>query len=106
MSVEIRIPTDPHRHLECDWGVFDNAEADPRYELKHLVLTTSDYVAQLLEVGPRPGPRGGVHSVTTDGLRLFAHMDYGGKRTTWELFEAHFDDGLGPEDALVGRWPD
>jgi hypothetical protein len=122
MSIEIRRGTEGHcecpgphpadyqwrcRHWwECDWGRIDNSEADPKLGLRHLMLVTGDYVQQLLNEGPREHPRGGIHSATVDGERIFAHLDYDGQRTTWELFEAHFEGGKGPADLMLGRWPD
>jgi hypothetical protein len=103
MSVEIRL--NEQDDLECVWGMFDNGEADPNRDLKHLMLVTGDYIKDLLENGPQPGPRGGYHSASTDGDRLFAHLDYDG-RTTWELFKAHWWDGGEPNDVMIGRWPD
>jgi len=105
MSIELRIGHCLH-DVECNWGVINNGEADPRRELEHLMLVTGDYIRELLQSGPIPGPHGGVHSATTQGSRIFAHLDYNGRRTTWELFDAHFDDGQGPDDILIGRWPD
>lgn len=102
MTVEIRVAD---QNFVCDWGTFENSEADPRRGLHHLMVTTPDYAAKLLESGPRPGPRGGMHSVIRDGGRMFAHLDYEGERTTWELFGARWwDDADCP--ILVGRWPD
>lgn len=105
MSIEIR-QTPDGKHLECDWGGFENGEADPHRELKPLMLTTADYVKKIMDEGPLPGPRGGIHGVSVDGERVFAHLDYCGGRTTWELFKAYWWDGGGPEDVMVGRWPD
>jgi hypothetical protein len=125
MSIEIRIECDRkpracllgsvqsaefedwcNHRLLTDWGEIQNAEADPLCGPRHLMLTTSDYIAQLLDEGPRPSARGGVSSATIDGDRLFAHLDFEGKRWTWELFEAHFADREGPANLLIGRWPD
>lgn len=91
---------------QSEWGPLRNAEADPRRGLEPLMLVENNYIQQLLASGPQPGPWGGTHSASSDGQRIFAHMDYLGQRTTWELFPAHFDDGLGPDDMLIGRWPD
>ncbi|QDF19749.1 hypothetical protein QEH38_gp17 [Mycobacterium phage LilSpotty] len=107
MSVEIRL-NEESCEFECDWGVIEYG--DPRPDLDqvgHLMLVTPDYVEQLLESGPRLAPNSSraMHSVTVDSGRTFAHVDYFGKRWTWELFEAVMSDGQGP-DILVGRWPD
>lgn len=93
-------------YIECDWGVIYNSEADPHKGLEHLILTTESYVENLLASGPRPSSRGGTHSASRDGDRVFVHLDYDGRRTTWEVFPAYFDDGGGPHDIVVGRWPD
>lgn len=103
MSVELR--RNISNELECDWGVFENSEADPKRELKPLVLITAEWVDQLLENGPAPNPRGGLTSVVRDGDHLYAHLDYDGARTTWELFQAYWWDDGKPE-IYVGRWPD
>jgi hypothetical protein len=92
--------------IESDWGVLTNTDANPRCGLQPLMLVTGRHVGKLLTEGPHPGHNGGYHSVTTDGDRLFAHLDYAGQRTTWELFPAHFADGKGPDDMFIGRWPD
>ena len=111
-------PTCTHK-LESDWGVIDNSEADPAHGLQPLMLTTWGYVGKLLSDGPEDGPRGGLHSVSpkaldgyvADGdaeIRVFAHVDYAGERTTWELHDAHFADGhaTAPDDLVIGKWPD
>jgi hypothetical protein len=102
--------------LESDWGVIDNSEADPKRGLQPLMLATWGYVGKLLSDGPLLGPRGGLHSVSTtlDGyvadddaeIRVFAHIDYAGERTTWELHDAYFAEGIGPDDLAIGKWPD
>lgn len=105
--------------LETDWGVVDNGEADPRRGLQPLMLATWGYVGKLLSDGPLDGPHGDLHSVSTtldgyvaDGdaeIRVFAHVDYDGERTTWELHDAHFAEGAStPEadDLIIGKWPD
>lgn len=104
MTLEIR--ANDRNEYECVWGQFDNAEANPNRELKHLMLTTAGYVKELMEEGPKDGPFGGAHSVSFDGQRTFAHLDIDGGRTTWELFPACWWDDGGPDDILVGRWPD
>ena len=103
MSIELRRE---QNRLVCDWGSFDNGEADPKHGLRHLLLTTEDYVTKLLDEGQCPGPRGGIHSASRVGDRLFAHVDHDGKRWTWELFDAHWWDHGEPSNVLVGRWPD
>ena len=95
-----------HR-FECDWGVFDNPEADVSRGLSLLMLITPDYVRYLLHNGPQSSFRGGpgIISASIDGERIFIHLDHGSGRTTWELFDAHWEDG-GPPEIYVGRWPD
>lgn len=105
MTVEIWF-SDESKEFECRWGTFENSECDPKRPLRHLMLTTAGYVRELLDTGPKRGPRGGTHSASIDGERIFAHLDYAGSRTIWELFEAHFWDNGGPDDVLIGRWPD
>lgn len=124
MSVEIRVICDRpercdmgiprpsgyddwcHHRMECDWGIIENSEADPRRGIKHLVLVTGDVLRRLLDQGSEPNPRGGLTSATYDGERFFMHLDYNGQHWTWQLFAAHFDDHKGPDDLLIGRWPD
>lgn len=103
MSIELR--RNSRNELECGWGTFENGEADPKRGLRHLVLITTEWVKQLLTDGPAPNPRGGITSATSDGERIFAHLDYDGDRWTWELFDAHWWDNGSP-DIMVGRWPD
>jgi hypothetical protein len=90
--------------IECEWGTFDNADCHPNRPTSHLILITPDYVQALLESGPILY-RGGVSSASEDSGRLFAHFERDGQRWTWELFEADWWDGGGPE-ILIGRWPD
>jgi hypothetical protein len=104
--VTIEIRRNACNQLECDWGVFNNAEADPLRELEPLVLITDEWVVRLLGEGPHPNPRGGLTTVTHKGHRIFAHLDFEGTRTTWELFEAHWWDGVEHPKVYVGRWPD
>lgn len=106
MSIELWIVNDCD--IYCEWGLIEHTEPRPELnQVGHLMLTGRDYVANLIESGPKPAPRGnGIHSATTDGNRIFAHIDWlGGKRWTWELFETHWWDGGGP-DMYIGRWPD
>jgi hypothetical protein len=107
MSVEIRKTADGTQ-LECDWGVFENSEADPRRAcgLKHLMLIGGDCVERMLTSGPEVDHRGSTGSATRDGTRVFFHLDYDGGRMTWELFDCYFWDGKGPHDMFIGRWPD
>lgn len=111
MSIELRLARDNGiRYWECDWGRLINAEAEPTRGFRHLLLTTRGYFNRLLErTEPKFHWRGCEHSVTRDGNRLFMHVDYQGKRTTWELFDAHFageEGGRSPAGLMIGRWPD
>jgi hypothetical protein len=103
MSVEIR-PTADREDVECDFGLFENSAADPRYPLRPLMLITRDQAAERLRDGPKHW-RGGITSVTEQDGHMFAHVDYKGRTWTWELYEASWWDGKGL-DVLVGRWPD
>ena len=108
-SIELRMVCDLDHcthHWECDWGRLGNTSADPRLGIEHLMLTTGDYAQKILDKGPQEGRWGSINSVTVDGQRIFMHLDYAGRRTTWELFDAHFWDGKGPDNVLIGRWPD
>jgi hypothetical protein len=110
MSVELRITADG-RNLECDWGVIEHGNPKPCHgEVGHLMLITPDYVKQLL-TRPKWTCLCSFKTATTDGDRIFAHLDCEGQRWTWELFQAHwFDDNWfgnnGGPPILVGRWPD
>jgi len=108
MSVELRWDYDSGE-VDCCWGVIEHSDPRPdRDEVGHLMLTTRSYIEKILE-DPRPlkAPSSrALHQVTSDGGRIFAHIHYFGKKWTWELFEAHFSDGKGPDDILIGRWPD
>jgi len=104
VSVELRID---EGFAECDWGRFDNPEGDSRNELHHLLLSTTEYVEDLLKNGSKISPSGReVHSVTLVDGRIFAYIDCGGDRWTWEMFDAHWWDGNGNQNLMVGRWPD
>lgn len=105
MSVELRIR---NNNVECDYGMIEHGSPRPEHgQIGHLMLATHDYVAQLAQDGPSPDPygAGALHSVTTDGERIFAHINYHGQHWTWELLDAHWEDGQGPP-ILVGKWPD
>ena len=101
MSIELR---STGADVECDWGTFGNSEADPRYPIEHLMLTTPGYTQKLIDEGPQE-LRGGVHSATQHDGRLFTHLDYHGQHWTWELYDAHWWDGV-ECPVMVGRWPD
>lgn len=105
MAVELRIRDD---HVECDWGVIEHADPRPaENKVGHLVLAQGWMIGGLLEGGqPVSDPRYGTISATTSGRRMFAHMNHEGKRWTWELFAAKWEDGKGPDGMFIGRWPD
>jgi hypothetical protein len=93
--------------LECDWGVIEHSDPRPdRGHVGHLVLVPGWWAGSILRTGPHYDPKYGTTTVTTQDDRLFIHMDWEGKRWTWELFEAHFSDGKGPDNMLIGMWPD
>lgn len=92
-------------HLECDWGRFNNSEADPRRDIEHLMLIRQQDFADLAATGQYLDWRGSIGRAAIDGQRLFFHLDYHEKHWTWELFEAHWWDHDGPA-IYVGRWPD
>lgn len=104
MSIELRWENDD---LVCDYGAFEFGDPRPdRDEVGPLMLVTADYLKELMEDRrPQAASGGALHQVVADGDRLFAHVHYFGKHWVWELFEAHFQDGEGPE-IYVGRWPD
>src|SRR5690349_14569819 len=128
MSVELRITTEgdctcgkPYptdnpppehgHHVECDWGRIDYPEPRPdRNEVGHLMLTSAEYVAELIAYGPQMRRSGRIHSATRDhdGQRAFARSeDAQGRSWTWELFDAHWWDGKDNGVRwLIGRWPD
>lgn len=96
-----------HHHWECDWGRLDNMEADPKRGVQHLIAITGRGVERILDSGgAEPGKRGGTVLVTVDGDRTFLHLEHQSGSWTWELFPAHFQDGRGPNDLFIGRWPD
>ena len=93
--------------LVCDWGVIEHSEPWPEHgQVGHLMLATSDFLAKLFHEGPKSYRRGGVCSTTQRDGRVFAHIDYKNHGWTWELCEAHFADGKGPNGLFIGRWPD
>jgi hypothetical protein len=94
-----------HGDCECDWGVIEYGDPDPYLDqVGHLMLITPDYVKQLLS-HPTLYPPGSVSSAYRSDDRTFVELLYENKRWTWELFEAHWWDGEGPE-IYIGRWPD
>lgn len=123
MSVELRIraegqcdhgpkfigePRTECRHvLECDWGDIEHPDPRPaRGDVGPLMLIGREYLEALVTAGPRRRSDGGLDSVTVDrdNHRLFVHLDYE-RRWTWELFDAHWWDGVDPT-VYLGRWPD
>lgn len=99
-------PTPDGTDMMCEFGVIERSDPRPeRGDVQHLMLTTRDYVDHLLAHGPTVGGHGQVDSVRlVDGV-LYADIEYNGQRWTWQLYEADWWDGKGPE-ILVGRWPD
>jgi hypothetical protein len=101
VSVELRVEDG---EFVCDWGNFPHSNPRPdRREVGELMIATREYVEQL-----KAGSlmyHGAVHSVKEKNGRMFARIDWYRKHWTWELHEARWWDGAGPE-VLVGRWPD
>lgn len=93
-------------HWECDWGRLENPSVRTDLPVSHLIVMRVKTFDRI-HSRPESNPRGsGTFSATTQKGRRFIHFDNDGQRWTWELFEAHFWDGGGPEDLLIGRWPD
>jgi|688.fasta_scaffold1410310_1 hypothetical protein len=93
-------------HLTTDWGVIEHADPHPhRGQVGSLMLTTPNYVRDLISNGPSKFHNNAVHSIRIDGRRMYARIDYYGKHWTWELFPAYFADNQGPP-IIVGMWPD
>lgn len=105
MSVELRIR---EGNVECDWGVIEHSDPRPdRQEVGPLMLAVGWCIGGRLDKGPIPDDRYGLVNVKMeDADRLFLQIDTAEQRWTWELFEAHWEDGQGPKNMLVGRWPD
>lgn len=89
---------------ECDLGKLGpNAAGDPRKPLEDLLLAPADYVNQLLAQGVGElSYTGGMNTVTRslDG-KLFAHIEYKGHKTSYELFPAHYKDE--PDIFMIGK---
>jgi len=106
MSVELRVTWQGVNNIECEWGVVSNPcpDLEPlRREPRKLMLITPDVVHRIIQ---EPQERdGGISSVTSDGDRIFVNLKAAENHWVWELFEAHWEDGEGPE-ILIGRWPD
>jgi hypothetical protein len=106
MSVEIYVDEDAGEFV-TKYGVIEHGDPRPdRGQIGHLCLVPRWYAGSLLGKGPQYDDRYGNVTVTSQDDRLFIHLDWGSKRWSWELFEAHFSDGKGPDDMLIGRWPD
>ena len=104
VSVELR--WDDTNELVCDWGMIIHSDPRPeRGQVGALMLTTTDYVQTLITSGPKINDDV-VHSVTVDGDRIFAHINYFDKHWCWELFDARWWDDFEIGRWLVGRWPD
>ena len=123
MSIELRVviegecdhgpkfawePRTQCRHwVECDWGRIEHPKARPdRGEVGHLVLVAADGLYDLIINGPNWRDRPALASATLDGPRMFYHLDYDGRRWTWELFPCHWADGAKHPELYIGRWPD
>jgi hypothetical protein len=89
---------------ECEYGrLGDNAQGDPRKGLEDLLLAPLEYVLNLLETKmPVMSPAGGANSVTQslDG-KIYAHIDFGGVTTSYELEPAHYKGE--PDVFMIGR---
>lgn len=126
--------TQCQHHVECDWGRIEHPDPRPDLDrVGHLILITPKMVEldldapqyQSREIDPDGRVRWQEYSATRQGGRLFIRTAYpiyshgegipsdGGGETapitvqhwTWELLEAHWQDGKGPE-IYLGRWPD
>lgn len=111
MSIEIRRnkQREYECEYECEFGIIEYA--DPRPDLSQvgpLMVTVRWYIGQLRGWGPILWPYKGnrIDSASVDGSRIFIHIKHGGKNWTWEIFDAHMADGFGPDDLVIGRWPD
>lgn len=94
--------------ISCKWGSIDRSDPRPECgDVRELMITTREYFDQILALGPTTAPNGSgaIHSGAVIDGRRFAYIDYDGRRWTWELFDAHFTDGQGPE-IYIGKWPD
>ncbi|MCC9182584.1 hypothetical protein [Mycolicibacterium mageritense] len=128
MSVELRITTTGHcecgiphpgdyqpgcdHGIECDWGKF----GDPPLVVRDYLAktTTVEGVSPLILVsksfadrGAMPSDCGGwdISRFYTESGRRFMRIEADNGSWTWELLDAHWDDGVDC-DVYVGRWPD
>lgn len=101
-------PHPRHNHwVECDYGAIEYPNPRPdRGEVGHLMLVEQNYVSRLLDQPNLIAQGGRIDSATVHNGRTFAHVDYRTMRWTWELFDAHFSDGEGPYDMMLGVWRD
>lgn len=128
MSIELRITVEglcecgiPHqtgryepgcRHdIECDWGTFGDPPLVVMDYLTH--TTTIENTAALILVSKTFADHGGLptdlcQAETTfyeDDGRLFMRVTADNGAWTWELFDAHWEDGA-VSNVYIGRWPD
>lgn len=107
-SIEIRpISFTAVNQLACDWGIFENSEADPHREcgIQSLILVTPDYVRELLDKGVQTSPycQNALTTAFIRDRRTFVRLYHQHDSWTWELFEAHWWDGV-DSPIMVGRW--
>lgn len=106
-------------YWECDYGRIPSFDIN---NLAPLVITGRDFANWLFKEGPRE-IRGGLYSLTVvpipepDGeitgnseVRMFQHIDYEGRRWTWEFEPAHWANPAEIRTCIdpiyLGRWPD
>lgn len=102
--IEIRV--NEHNELCCDYGTFENSQADPNLGIKPLVLVARRFLWEMLLDGDQNTGWGG-----TCGAQIHEHgritvwMNHDGQQWVWELYEGRWWDGA-ECDVLVGKWRD
>jgi len=113
--------TNHDHYWECDYGII------PSFDIRNpapLTITSRDFAHWVFEEGPQRISRGSVHTVTvtpmpdtngditaTSEIRMFYHIEYLGRRWTWELLPAHWGEPPSRYNnaripIYLGRWPD
>lgn len=99
--IEVRLDG---REFCCDYGIFENPEADPRLGIKPLVLMAKPFLREMLLDGDQDTGWGGRCGANIhEHGRVTVWMEHDGQQWVWEMFEAVWWDRE-ECDVLVGRW--
>lgn len=122
MSVEVHHDVKRQKFV-TKWGEIDEARPDnlaavvtwspqlgdfhlDHVEARHLCLSHTDFIEELLATGEPIYVFGCACTATTEGNRVFLWVEAPNGHWCWEMFPAHWSDGGGPYNQMVGVWRD